>query len=171
MLIEALWFFLPAFVANQMPGYGAWLHVPGQVPISRKWLGENKTWAAYYMAAFGSSLTFLLQQWTTEVNVVYGWYVSPNILEGIAMGSLFGIGAVVGDHAKSLIKRQLGKAPGESWWPFDQLDYVFGALLFVYPFSGWIGWEKFWTLIAVALIGHPIVNGIGYALGLRKKWL
>lgn len=169
-MFEALWFFLPAFVANQCPGFGAWLRVPLQIPVSRRWLGENKTVAAYYMAAIGSILTFSSLQAMTELNVMYGWHVSSSPLENIAIGALFGLGAVFGDHAKSFIKRRLGKVPGEAWWPFDQLDYVFGALLFIYPVAGWRGWETFWVIVLIALVGHPIINGIGYALGLRKTW-
>ena len=170
MLLETLWFFLPAFVANQFPGHGARWNVPGQFPISRRWLGENKTWAAYYMAALASAFTFLCEQAMTDLNVLWGWYVSSNPLESIWIGALFGIGAVFGDHVKSFVKRRLGIASGAMWWPFDQLDYVFGALLFVYPVSGWIGWEQFWILITVALVGHLIVNWIGYKIGHRKTW-
>ncbi len=170
MLIETIWFFLPAFVANQCPGHGARWNVPGQVPVSRLWLGENKTWAAYYMAALGSSLTFVLQQWASDWNIAYGWYVSSSLRESILIGALFGLGAVVGDHLKSFVKRRLGRAPGTMWWPFDQLDYVFGALLFVYPISGWIGWDMFWALIVIALVGHLIINAIGYKIGHRKTW-
>ncbi|MFZ2887342.1 MAG: CDP-archaeol synthase [Minisyncoccia bacterium] len=170
-MIEALWFFLPAFVANQCPGFGAWLRVPGNVPVSRKWLGENKTVAAYYMAAIGSILTFSAQQAMTDINVHYGWIVTSGPFENIGIGLLFGVGAVFGDHLKSFFKRLIGLAPGESWWPFDQLDYVFGTLLFVYPVAGKVESDKFLIIVVVVLVGHPIVNGIGYWIGIRKKWL
>jgi len=171
MIAEALWFFLPAYVANQFPGFGAWLNVPLQKPISRRWLGENKTVAAYYMCPIGGVLTFLFQQWATEWNVAYGWYVSSSVWESVGIGMLFGLGAVAGDSAKSFVKRRLGKKPGQVWWPFDQTDFVFGALLLTYPIAGWRGGETYAIIFAVAIIGHPFWNALGYWLGIRKKWL
>jgi CDP-diglyceride synthetase len=38
---------------------------------------------------------------------------------------------MTGDAVKSFFKRRLGITPGKSWFPFDQLDFVLGAILFV----------------------------------------
>jgi CDP-2,3-bis-(O-geranylgeranyl)-sn-glycerol synthase len=67
---------------------------------------------------------------------------------------------------KSFAKRRLAVAPGRSWFPFDQLDYVIGALaagaLFV----------RFPPVILAATIAayftlHLVVSAIGYALGIK----
>jgi len=38
-------------------------------------------------------------------------------------------GALLGDIVESFFKRRMGKERGEDWIPFDQLDFVVGALL------------------------------------------
>lgn len=47
----------------------------------------------------------------------------------ILIGSLTGGGALVGDMVKSFIKRRLGKPPGKPWFPWDQLDWIAGAII------------------------------------------
>lgn len=37
---------------------------------------------------------------------------------------------MTGDAVKSFFKRQRDMPPGSSWFPFDQLDFVIGALVF-----------------------------------------
>ncbi len=170
-IAETLWFFLPAFFANQCPGFAAKLQLPGHVPVSARWLGANKTWSAYYAAALGATFVFWLQQRLfQETNVHYGWYVASSWSEILLIGSLFGIGAVLGDHGESFVKRRIGIAPGKPWWPFDQIDFAVGALLFIYPIAGWIGWDRVLLILLVAIVGHPLVNGLGYQLGIRKTW-
>lgn len=165
-ILEALWFFVPAVAANQCPGLAAKLDLPGNRPVSTRWLGANKTWAAYYAAAFGATLAIYLQRLAPMPE---GFelldYERPELwLVGLA----FGLGTVLGDHAKSFVKRRFGIPPGDPWWPFDQLDYVVGSLLLVAPFSGWIGGERVATLVVTVLLLNPLVNGIGYRLKLRK---
>lgn len=167
---EALWFFLPAFVANQCPGFAAALDLPGNVPVSRKYLGENKTFAAYYAGPIGAVSAFYLQQKCQSVNVHYGWYVAENITEVLLIGVLFGLGAVVGDHVKSFFKRRIGIPPGNPWFPFDQVDFVIGALVFIWPIAGWRDWKQILALVVIAIVFHPVVNCIGFRLGLRKTW-
>jgi CDP-2,3-bis-(O-geranylgeranyl)-sn-glycerol synthase len=45
----------------------------------------------------------------------------------------FGLGAMADDSAKSFFKRRLGIPPGSPRIPFDQLDFVLRALIFVAP--------------------------------------
>jgi CDP-2,3-bis-(O-geranylgeranyl)-sn-glycerol synthase len=49
-----------------------------------------------------------------------------------ALGLRFGIGAMTGDSAKGLVKRRVGIATGKPWVPWDQLDFVLGALIFTW---------------------------------------
>lgn len=170
-IAETLWFFLPAFFANQCPGFAAKLDVPGNTPVSVRWLGANKTWSAYWAGAAGGMLVFALQQCVfQETNVRYGWYVANSWGEIVVIGTLFGVGAIIGDHGESFIKRRIGIAPGKSWWPFDQIDFAVGALLCIYPIAGWIGWDRVLIICVVAIVGHPILNWVGYRVGIRKTW-
>ena len=47
----------------------------------------------------------------------------------ILLGALMGGGALIGDLAKSFIKRRLNVPPGKPWFPWDQLDWIAGAML------------------------------------------
>ncbi len=63
---ESLWFFLPAFVGNQFPGFAVWIMARcnrshWNVPVSERWLGKNKTWPAYPAAILGAMLTLWFQ--------------------------------------------------------------------------------------------------------------
>lgn len=166
---DALWFFLPALVGNQFPGFAVWIlaranRTHWNIPVSERWLGKNKTWLAYPAAVFGSVFTIYCQ-YLSGISGIIEYTRSDLWLVGV----FFGTGVVVGDHAKSFFKRQWKKIPpGERWWPFDQLDFVFGALLFVTPAIGIRVWATAAVLIPVVLLFHPMGNRIGYHLGLRK---
>ena len=59
----------------------------------------------------------------TFVQFRVGWSGSLISYERwLLLGLGCGVGALGGDSIKSLIKRQLGIAPGRSWIPADQLD-------------------------------------------------
>ena len=166
-----LWFFLPAFVANQCPGLAAHFRMPGRISVSRSYLGENKTLDAYPAGILGAIVTFAMQQALPEINIHIGWYVTQDFSAICAIGTLFGLGAILGDHAESFVKRRLGKPPGTVWWPWDSVDFAIGALICIYPISGWIGWDRICLLLFVAVALHPLVNWIGWRLGIRNQWL
>lgn len=168
LISEALWFFLPAFAANQCPGLTSKLNLPGNFPVSRRWLGSNKTWSAYYTAAIGSLLTIYAQRSFHGVNASIGLF-DYDRSDVWVVGLLFGVGAVLGDHTKSFFKRRIGIKPRERWWPFDALDFVVGGFLATLPIVGWIGWKRILVIVLVWLVVHPIGNKVGYCFGLRTK--
>ena len=47
----------------------------------------------------------------------------------ILLGALMGGGALMGDLVKSFIKRRQNQPPGKPWFPWDQLDWIAGAML------------------------------------------
>jgi CDP-2,3-bis-(O-geranylgeranyl)-sn-glycerol synthase len=88
----------------------------------------------------------------------------------VDLGLRFGLGAMAGDSAKSFVKRQLGIAPGSPWVPFDQLDFVLGALVLVRPRAalspGDVG-----VVVGLSVGGHVVVNHVAYWLGVRdERW-
>lgn len=166
-ILEALWFFLPAVIANQCPGFTDKLLIPGNRPVSEKWLGANKTWSAYYVATVGAILTIYLQRLCPEFNhkVDLIDYTRPDLW---LVGGLLGFGTILGDHLKSFAKRLIGIPPGGPWWPFDQLDHVVGSLVMVIPAVGWIGWPRATVITVTVLSLHRGVNWLGYKVGIRK---
>jgi hypothetical protein len=57
-------------------------------------------------------------------------YAETNI---VLIGLLLSIGALTGNTLKSILKRQAGIKPGVSWFPYDEVDYIVGALIFTLP--------------------------------------
>src|SRR4051812_27852644 len=49
------------------------------------------------------------------------------------LGAWIGLGALSGDLVKSFAKRRRGILPGQAWIPFDQIDWLLGALAFAAP--------------------------------------
>jgi CDP-2,3-bis-(O-geranylgeranyl)-sn-glycerol synthase len=169
---DCVWFFLPAFVANQCPGFAKTLRLPGTVPVHERWLGVNKTWSAYYAAVLGACMTAYVQYvFGSSVLAEYGIVHIATHAEALMFGSLCGFGAVLGDHAKSFVKRRIGRAPGTPWWPWDQVDFALGALLCALPYVGGIEWGRVAVILVVAIVGHPFVNYVGYVCGLRTRVL
>src|SRR5437773_6411567 len=82
------------------------------------------------------------------------------------LGVLFGAGAMAGDSAKSFFKRRLGVEPGRPWIPFDQLDFVLGALVLVAPRA--LAWADVVTILLLSFCGHI---QIGRASCRERVWV
>lgn len=177
--LTALWLMLPAYLSNMLPVF-----VGGGRPIDlgRNWrdgkrmLGDGKTWRGLLLAPLlAASLTFLLQ-WLVD-NTTWGqgygfpgWGSWPGwFLLAYAMG----LGALVGDAVESFIKRRTGRDRGEKWFPWDQLDFILGALLFGFlaapsRFFDLFTIERLFVIILLTPALHMLVNLLGYKLGLKK---
>jgi CDP-2,3-bis-(O-geranylgeranyl)-sn-glycerol synthase len=167
LILQSLYFFLPAYIANMMPAL--LIKVPYlNKPIWEKKLGKNKTWKGLVAGMIFGGLVFLLQK------IAYGQgFTSLAMIDysdyPILLGALMGLGALVGDSVKSYYKRKEGIPPGKSWIPFDQLDFVFGGIIFsflVYVPKA----EVVLILIIASPILHIATNTIGYLLKIRDDW-
>lgn len=170
IIFSAIYFILPAYIANMFPVFFGKLNLPGGSLISERLLGGHKTWRGFYAGYFGALLALYLQ----KLLFIKGIWLDVSLLNygeiniwGYAF--LFGIGALVGDAVKSFFKRRLNKKPGSPWFPFDQIDLVLGAVLFVYPFFP-LPWIYIIILLVVTPILHFIANLIGYTLKLKEVW-
>lgn len=88
-------------------------------------------------------------------------------LPGWLLGFLEGFGALSGDLVKSFFKRRVNVAPGKPFFPWDQLDCFFGALLLVYLVQPLPWWVIILGVVLIPLI-HVSTNLIWYFLGLKK---
>lgn len=139
ILLESLCLFLPILAANQGPGIAHRYQLPlGRTPVSRRWLGENKTVAAYWTGPLLS---------VSVVSLIYqrpDWWLE---------GAVVGLGAVLGDHIKSFIKRRLpNKPPGSPWWP-DRIDFAIGGGVGAMLYLPWVTIEH---VVMLALIAFPV---------------
>jgi len=138
--------------------------------------GANKTWRGILAVGAGSAGFLYLQ-----AEVLHG-IPGPRALElfdyasvsGALLGFALGAGSMFGELPNSLLKRQLGVAPGSAvrgpwavlFYVLDQVDMLLGAwpvLAFVMPV----------TLQGVALsacflfVVHQVFSLFGYLLGMR----
>ena len=161
--LHLLYFMAPAYVANMLPPlvkyWSGWNR-----PISQRWLGSHKTvmgFAAGLLGAFAVTFVQYVIAGGTCIVVDDAW---------VGLGLRFGLGAMGGDCVKSFFKRRLQIAPGRAWIPFDQLDFVVGALILVAPRSA-LGLCDMALILGLSFGGHIAVNHAGYWLGIRDvKW-
>jgi CDP-2,3-bis-(O-geranylgeranyl)-sn-glycerol synthase len=180
-ILFALWFFVPAGAANVMPVLIA--KVPflqkynapidgGRMWRGKRVFGDHKTWRGLISGMIAGTLALWLQQYLignsdSLAEIVTG-RVDYAALPTLLVGPLFGIGALGGDAIESFFKRQRGIAPGKSWFPFDQTDYIIGGAIATYPFVTLSLGDYAWLLF-VWLTVHVTSTVLGYYLGFKDQ--
>jgi len=162
-LLQLVYLMAPAYLANMAPPFLKYWKGWNR-PISSRWLGGHKTVAGVLLGL----VVALIAAWTQSVIDWSGSLVSYDDwpLIGLALGA----GAMGGDLVKSFFKRLRGLAPGESWIPADQLDFMLGALIFAWPWAQ-LAWLDVIAVIVVSFVGDIAVNHMSYRLKIRdSKW-
>ena len=170
IFLQAFYFFLPAYFANMAPVIAAKMSLPGGSPLSEKHLGTNKTVRGFYAGFLGALLALFLQRYFQNAAL----FESARLLDypslNLALYAfLFGIGAIAGDTLKSFFKRKIGRPSGSSWPPFDQLDFIFGAAIFVSAVVS-IPLPIFVAALVLTPLLHLATNVLAYSVGLKKVW-
>lgn len=177
-IIAALYYALPGLFANMAPvifrNRFSWLAKPvdlgkrlGDKPIA----GSHKTFRGFVT---GIGLAILIA-WFQRILFLDGFFLSISFLDYaqvniILFGSLMGFGALFGDLVKSIIKRRLKKRPGERFFPWDQLDFVIGIIIFSSIIKPMTPGMMAALLIAVPLL-TIVVNHTAYLFKIRdEKW-
>lgn len=158
----AILFFLPAGIANMTPVIANKIPLLNQwkTPISKKYLGANKTWrglASGTLVAAISAVIISKLNANTVVTIAPFW-----------VGLLLGAGALIGDSVESFFKRRRGVKPGDGWFPFDQTDYIIGGLIIILPFVA----VPLWAIATILIVYfglHLLVSYIGFKLGFKDK--
>ncbi|MBI3028400.1 MAG: CDP-archaeol synthase [Candidatus Rokubacteria bacterium] len=80
-----------------------------------------------------------------------------------------GGGALAGDLGKSFFKRRLDIASGKPLFPFDQLDFVVGALAVA---SLWHlpSVQHISAIILATPVLHLLTNTAAFFLGIKRVW-
>ncbi|MBI2041264.1 MAG: CDP-2,3-bis-(O-geranylgeranyl)-sn-glycerol synthase [DPANN group archaeon] len=158
VLVEALLFILPAYLANIAPVFFHKIFSGYNFPIDfgrnffdgKRIFGDGKTWNGLILG--------------TMIGGLVGY------LEGnVNIGLVLGFGALFGDLVKSFFKRRIGKVRGASWFPFDQIDFILGAFLFYYLFFRQFVLTHFFILLILTPILHLATNWLGFKLKLKKE--
>ena len=162
-VFRLLYFMGPAYVANMAAPLTRYWRGWNR-PISERWLGSHKTVVGFIAGLLGALATSFVQHAIGyDTPIVHGdnW---------VDLGLRFGVGAMAGDSAKSFFKRRFRIPPGQPWLPFDQVDFVLGALILIAPRSI-LAVGDVALIFAVSFGGHIAVNHVAYWLGIRDvKW-
>lgn len=178
-ILFAIWFLLPAALANAAPIFAAAL--PGlkkfDAPMDggKKWrghelLGPHKTWRGIIAGCIVSTLVLWMQ---VELIAQFEWaqYMADGVeyskLPILVLGPLFALGALGGDAVESFFKRQKNIKSGGKWIPFDQLDYIIGSVL-VSLFFVILRPQQYVFIFIIWFVMHVVASFIGYKLGLKK---
>lgn len=169
-ILFAIIFFLPAGIANAAPVFA------NKIPFLNKWttpvdfglmingkriLGDNKTWRGLFFGGLTGGLTgWLVYQFISTV--------ATQQLSHFWIGAILGLGGLFGDALESFFKRQMNIQSGQSWFPYDQIDYILGAILFSIPFIR-LTLVDYLAVLAFYFGLHVIVSFIGYKLKLKDK--
>ena len=143
-----LWYLLPAALGNHTASCGNRVWLPGilksglaklAVPIDfgvkfhgREIFGQNKTWRGLLVGILVGIITAGVQAFLFFKTDFFraNTLVDFGRVNFILLGALMGGGALIGDLIKSFIKRRFNVPPGKPWFPWDQLDWITGAILF-----------------------------------------
>lgn len=179
-LFFALWFFLPAAIANMMPIFAAhWKFIKKyDYPMDfnrsfrgKRIFGNHKTIRGLVVGVIFSTLVLWLQQLAVRYIPSIAHLTDQVDYTGLPvliLGPLFGFAALLGDAIESFFKRQVGIAPGDGWFPFDQTDYIIAGALATMPFVTLSILQYIW-LVILWLVIHVISTIIGFKLGLKDK--
>lgn len=166
--LAAVLFFLPAGLSNLAPV------LANKIPLWNRWntaidfgvsykgkriTGDNKRWRGVISGALLGGVSAVL-----IAKVVPETIINDHVFW---TGFLLGLGALAGDCVESIIKRRLGIKPGDSWFPWDQIDYIIGGLVLVLPVAD----LPFWAILTIMIVYFPLhllVAYIGYLLGLKS---
>ncbi|MBI2650336.1 CDP-2,3-bis-(O-geranylgeranyl)-sn-glycerol synthase [Candidatus Woesearchaeota archaeon] len=174
-LLKCFYLMLPAYFANMAPVIVKKVNL-FVFPIdfnkkikNKPVLGKNKTFRGLIFGiVFAIAIVyfqFLLYNLVFFKNISFFNYEN-----WLLFGFLMGFGALIGDLVKSFFKRRLGFEPGAKFVPFDQTDFVVGALIFIMPIFD-LTFKIFITSLLLSFILHIIVNHSAFYLKIRnEKW-
>lgn len=166
--MQSLWFILPAYIANPVPVIAG-----GGTPIDfgrnfffdgRPVFGAGKTWRGAFSGIIAGTLIAYFQGIIGE-----NWGLASQgfVPMTLKLGLLLSAGAIFGDIVKSFFKRRLGIKQGQKMPVADQLDFVFGALLFA-SLEATVSIPMLIVLIVITPFLHRLTNIFAYKRGLKE---
>ena len=110
-MIKALYYFLPALIANMVPVLVKRVEL-FNYPVHKKWFGTHKTVRGIFFAVLSGFSVYLLQYLlfikdvTSSISIIN--YADTTLL----LGLLLPLGAILGDLFESFVKRRLNIKEG-----------------------------------------------------------
>jgi CDP-2,3-bis-(O-geranylgeranyl)-sn-glycerol synthase len=178
---QALWFFLPAFVANPTAvilGGGTPIDFGKNLSDGQRILGDGKTWRGLVGGTLsGAFLGLLLAGPFLALSSSSTWSFGSTAAEAFGASAILAFGALLGDLAGAFLKRRMHMPRGAKASGLDQYDFVVGALLVSLLIPAWsvprfFSGEALLGLLAIILITpalHRAVNIVGYRIGKKHE--
>lgn len=175
-LLQILYLFLPAGLANMAAPFGAMilpqLSFPadfGKTFRGKRIFGDHKTIRGFVLGALAGVLCLYLQKY---LYLSSSFFKSMSLIDYSTIPPIFGLslglGSLIGDAIKSFFKRQAGINPGLPWFPWDQIDWIIGALIFAVPFMSVTPLIVI-SFLMVGLLTHLLVKLLGFFLRLNSS--
>jgi hypothetical protein len=159
-------------------GWLRWLAVPIDAGVSvrgRRLFGENKTCRGVVAVALGTAAGFGVQAVLYRLGVrVPGELVNYGSPAVVGLGLAVGAAAMLSELPNSLIKRQLGIAPGAAgsgvagvlFYVLDQVDMLVGIWIVLAFVVSVTATRVAWSFVFLFL-AHQVLTVVGYHLGMR----
>lgn len=157
--ISALVFILPTYAANSIPaifGKGTPIDHGRCFIDGERIFGSHKTVRGFLSGLLAGLLV------SAAMATIYS-------IELLFFGVLVSTGALVGDLAGAFVKRRMRLPPGYPLPLLDQLDFVFGGILILYPFYKLSRGAVFLILLVTPAV-HLLANMIAYLLRIKKTF-
>ena len=175
-LFKCFYFMLPAYFANMAPVMikGSFKELKVPVDFNAKIdnntiFGRHKTFRGLIFGIIFAIVIAFIQYMLYDIDF-FKWISFIDYSNWLLIGFLLGSGVVVGDLIESFFKRRLNVKPGKPLIPWDQLDFVIGALIFIYPVYG-LSFAQTATILILSFVLHVTINHTAYYLKIRKeKW-
>ena len=184
LILQSIYFLVPAYFANMAPVIAQKMRLFPKLAIpidnhlpffdKKPLFGNHKTYRGLILGSIAGILGAYIQAILYPIeffhNVSILNYTVVNI--PLFLGFLMGFGAISGDLIKSFFKRRINIKAGNKFIPFDQIDFVFGAYLFVLPFYYiYLNYSLFFSSLLCSFFLHIIINRVAFYLKIRKeKW-
>ena len=174
-LLKCFYFMLPAYFANMAPVIVKKVNLfvfPADFSrqINNKPIfGRNKTFRGLIFGVIFAIIVAYAQFLLYGVEFFKG-ISFINYSNWLLFGFLMGFGALTGDLIKSFFKRRLSIKPGAKFIPFDQIDFVVGALVFITPVFD-VTLEILIVSLLLSFALDIMVNHLAFYLKIRnEKW-
>jgi len=174
VILHVLYYISPAYCANSFAVFGGGKPVDfGKSWQGKRILGDGKTWRGLFIGLIAGTLFGLMWFFLSQSGPLDAVYY--NVFDFRITDPLFGlylaVGALLGDMVASFLKRRIGLERRKPWWGVDQLDFVFGALLFAYLFAPtFIILAEFIAILVITPLFHLIGNQIAFITKRKKVW-
>ncbi len=174
IILQYFYFMLPAYFANMAPVIVKNIFNNLEFPLdfnkkikNKPIFGKNKTFRGLIFGVLFAVIIAYLQFLFYNNNLFVNISI-VNYSDWLLIGLLMGFGTIFGDLVESFVKRRMNYESGKSFIPWDQMDFVIGALIFVYPIVK-LSLDKIIIILLLSFILHIIANHIAFYTGVRRE--